>query len=678
MPRVTTENDLLALEGRSRALEISWPLAAHINDKTWFYFGVGEGVEQIGSIGLTLDLADGSVVQRQVVPNQSLHLVTGEVEVRNIRLRIVPTVAPYRFKLRDIALFSPATTSYAQTFTLPLPTPYNIIPKPVLQSAHASVLEVQPGRIAGLAAGLTADEPLRFFTLLDPALDWVRGVRLDYRLPSSYRGGEGCPLTLELNWVNGKTKRQVCFEKSDGALYISMANFIGTAEKPQNLGTLKSINWVFWSATGGDKGVEESFDLQFSVDGWAMVSAADYLRLSPLFNAGSYPVFADAEHSKEIATGRYTQKMWMPLKDKSLPHMLAVGGEIQPVENFLFALDKVAVEPRQPVNWDRWRELAETPIPYAPTRWPIWLTWFSVIFLAWWGTWRKGWWSPGKLWALGKRNIKVLTRILRWVLVVAVRWGWYVLPKIYLVIGALVLGPVLWMAGQFGSSFAGIMLLATSVLLAWGVYCHWCDQMRQHRLDNNFLIRTRFGGLAAGLGCAIWSVGQYKLGAEMLWGFLPLLGAIYAALPVLYRLWLQLVLNYRSYVLLGGWLALTLVLYEGGLLVKVVGSGENYFFTFGTLALTFALRACLLALKPLFSRFFPAAAGRVYGGAGNLYFSGALAMLVATAAVLSFKLEPIAEQLAVVAYYCLVIGTVQAIWALRNGDKKTVEIPNSE
>ena len=171
--------------------------------------------------------------------------------MQNVRLHIVPAVTPYRFKLRDIALFEPATASYAQTFTVQLPTQYSVLPKLVLQSAHESVLEAKPGRIFGLAADLTAGEPLRFFTPLDPELDWVSGIRLDYRLPPIYWDSEGCQLTLEFNWVSGKTTRQVCFEKPDGSLYIPMANFIGTTEKPQNLGALKSINWVFWSATGG-------------------------------------------------------------------------------------------------------------------------------------------------------------------------------------------------------------------------------------------------------------------------------------------------------------------------------------------------------------------------------------------------------------------------------------------
>jgi hypothetical protein len=658
LPRATTENDLLVLEGRSRALEISWPLTAHINNKTWFYFGVGEGVGQTGSIRLTLDLADGSVVQQQVVPNQPLHLMAGEAEVRNIRLLILPAVIPYRFKLREMVLFAPAAASYVQAFSLPLPTQYNVALKPVLRSAQASMLDVKPGHVSGMAS----NESLRFSTPLDPVLDWARGVRLNYRFPPIYTGKKACSLSLQFNWENGKTERQVCFEKPNGALYIPMANFIGATDKPQNLGALRSIDWVLQSAASGDKGVPESFDLQFSVDGWTMVSAADHLRLSPLFNVGRYPVFADPEHSKEVATWRYARKIWLPLEDKALPRMLAAGGEIQPAKHWLFTLDQVMAEPSEPMSRDRWRELTvRAPSP----GWPKWLVWLSVMLLAL-ATWKK--------WAVAKKSAKVLIRILG----VAGRWGWHALPKINLVIGALALGPGQWLAFQYGLSFVGSMLFVASVLIVWGAYCHWREQTGQNWSERNFIMPVRFMVLIGVLGFAIWwLLGQYKLSVQALWVFLPLLGAIYMYLPALYRLGLQLVLNYRGYVFLGGWLALALTLYGGGLLIKVTNE-ENYLFNFGTLALLFALRAGLLAFEPLFRRFFPAAAERVYVGAGSLYFFGALVMLVATAMLLSIELQPIAEQLAIMAYFCLVIGTVQAILALRKRDKKTVEAPNNE
>ena len=281
-----------------------------------------------------------------------------------------------------------------------------------------------------------------------------------------------------------------------------------------------------------------------------MVSAADHLRLSPLFNAGRYPVFADTDAEQIKGVARDSLRFWLPLEDRAFARMLAVGGQIQPAEHWLFTLNQVVAEPSQQISLDHWRELTEIGAPYiASPGWQKWIAWLSLVLLALAVIWKKGWWSLDKVWALIKGGIKVSSPILNWVL-------------------------------------------------------------------------DRFG--------------------------------------------LQL-------VLMVGLLTLALSLYGGGLL-----GGENYFFGFATLALLFALRAGLLSLEPHFRRLFPATAERVYGGAGSLYFIGALVMLVAAVAVLCVRLEFISEQLAIVAYYCLVIGTVQAFWALHKGDKKTVEIANNE
>ena len=643
-----------------------------VSDKTWFYFGMGDGADRVDDVGLTLGLANGGIIQRRVTPNQPLRLLTGEADVRNVRLHITPTSVPYRLKFREIGLFEPHTVSYAQAFAIPLPAYYSVTPQPVLHINDAQVLVAQPGHVAGVVTG----ETLRFSTQLDPDLDWVRGMRLKYRLPLKAADDAKCQLTLQFNWAHGMTERQVCFMKSDDTLFISMASFLGKTGQPRDLGTLKSIDWALHTATGVDKGVPESFDLQFSVEGWAIISAADLFHFSPLLYAGGHSVFADIDRAKDVASWHDGRKMWLPLESRALQRMLAADGEIQPAEHKLFTLDKVVVEPRQPISWYRWRQLIDPPPSYAPPRWPKLLLWASMLLLV--GvSWKRGWWSPQRVWNFGKASIDVAYMALHWLALLIGMQLWRWLPRFNMAIGVLALGPGLWLAGQFGLTFSGTMLLATSVLVAWGAYCHWREKDGAAG-EAGATMPVRLGALALALGCAIWSLGRYKLSAEALWGFLPLFGAIYALLPALYRLGPQLVLRYSRSVSLGGWLMLTVALYGLGVLVRV-GRGENYFFAFGGLAAVFALRAGLLVLESRFRRLFPSAAERVYGGAGSLYFFGALVMLVATAAVLSVKIEPIAEQLAIVAYYCLVIGTAKEVWALRTARRaKAVEGENTQ
>jgi hypothetical protein len=62
----------------------------------------------------------------------------------------------------------------------------------------------------------------------------------------------------------------------------------------------------------------------------------------------------------------------------------------------------------------------------------------------------------------------------------------------------------------------------------------------------------------------------------------------------------------------------------------------------------------------------------------SLCFRVALAMLVVTGVMLSVNFKPIAEQLAIIAYFCLVTGMVLEAWSMRKGDKMAVDIPNRE
>ena len=675
LPRATPAGNLLMLEGRSKALDIAWPLTARINDKTWFALSVEEGVEHLGVVSLSLELSDGSIVERKIVPNQPMRLGITDAEVRNVRLHILPVVIPYRFKLGEMVFFEPKAATYAEAFSIPLPTPFAVKPKVVLSLAVAPLLEMQPGRVAGLSAGLTESEPLRFSTLMEPPLDSVRGLRLKYRLPPAYLDGEACPLTLQFNWANGKTERELCFEKSEDDLFIPIANWLGTEAKPRNYGALHSIDWILRPDAGTGRLPIEAFDLKFEVEGWTMFSAADQFRLFPIFNAGHTPIFADDERIKKISAEPYAPKVWLPLDAQAVSRIVATGGQIQPVENSLVTLDQVVLEPKRPLTEQQWHELSALPIPSSPPRWRTWLTWATVVLvplIAWW----KGWWSPSKVWRFGKARGNFALRMLSWIGGYAMRWISRWLPNLNVAIGLLALGPGLWTAGRLGWSFAGMMLLVGAGLVVWGAYLHWRKGTGGDARYGMASIRSNLVILGLTIGCAVWSLGQYKLSPEALWGFLPLIGAIYASIPALHRWVRQLWTNHPRFIWLGLWLLITIVLYLMGLRARAA-SGENYFFTFGGLTAVLAWRAGMLVIEPHLRRLFPAISERIYGGAGSLYFAGALVILVATTAMLGLNFEPIAQQLAIVVYYCLAIGIGKEAWVRRKAGTLTSEEPHA-
>jgi hypothetical protein len=677
--RASLEDDLLALEGRAqgreinlpmetlineKSLEINWPLEALINENSWFYFSLTDGSNFVEDIEVSLFLADGSSIKRRIIPNQPIHLVATKVEVKNVKVRIRPAVVPYVLKLREMAFFEPQVATYNQAFVTPLPVPYTLAPKPELQSAKGLLLQAKPGQVAGLVSDWPPENPLRFSTVLDPALYLIGGIRLKYNLPPSYNLDKRCPLMLQFNWASRKTKRQVCFDQANGVTFIPITSFPESNERQQSFGNLQSIDWTFRPVNGTEKELMASFDFSFSIEGWTMLSFADQLRLSPLFVSGQTPIFADVNSIMEFPKDPNVQKKWLSLEENSLSAINEAAGHIQAVKNELFTIDQVAIEPKQQMIWKHWWELIERPTQSPPTNGSKFLFPVILILLAW-LTRKKTPFIITTFWTLGTGSVKTVSRFLLWILDTTQRVVWRWLPQINLMIGLIALGPGIWIAGLLGWSFAGIMVLILVGLVTWGAFCHWQEHSVPNSSGDFSSLRTNFSLLTLSFGCAIWSLGQYKLSYQTLLGLLPVLGIIYVFLPKLYRRATGFILQHTHYLRPLGWFISGMALYGLGFLAEfVLGSGKTIFFALGGLSMVAAIRSGLLILEPEFRRLFPVIFTYVYERPGSLFFSGALLMLIPTTITLSINLNQIGEQLAIIVYYFLVIGLIFEINAL--------------
>jgi len=652
-PTISREGDNLALEGESDALEVTWPIATRLSDNTWFYVGVTEGAEKIAYLSLTAEFADGHKILRRIEANRPFRIDSAGVMLTKLRLSLVFKTKPFRIKLRELALFSPKIVTYDEARTLVLPLAMNVKPKPTLSEGAQILMESGPG----YAIGLLGNGPVRFVTLLDKQLDWVQGFNLGFRFPLELADDGKCPLTMQLNWTNGQTLSQFCPANTEGSFFLPLANLLGPKNQGRNLGALKSIEWTVAASGSRVGGVQEAFSLNFSVEGWTMLSAMDQVRLSPLIQAGKEEVYANMPKFGNALSDSYAKRFWLPLGNAALENIVAINGEILPLNHPLFKLNKVVAEPKQPLNMALWLTLLDPPAPKSPPRWPKLLLWGSVMALVL-AAWKKGWWSISGLGRISLGIGKVFFGLARIAIQLQMRLLWLFLPWLNLMVGVLVLGPGLWLAGRLGASIQGGMVLSGLILVLLGVYSHWRGGTSRIGYEKGWLVFT----LSA--GCAVWSLGHFGLKRDAALGLLPLMGVIYALLPLLYQrllLWWQ---HKRHPLQLAVWATLTLALYGTGLNLKM-GNGENYFFTFGGIAVMMAMRELFLVAEPRFRMAFPNIANPVYGGVGSLYFSAALVLLAGTATLLSLKLESIAEQLAVVVYYCLVVGTVLEIAALR-------------
>ena len=670
---VANRMDVEVVDDPSRYLR--WPINANIGPDTLFYLGAGEHIERIASVEVTLLTADGQRLIRRIPPNQPVRLVQRPTRLTEVRLEMHPMALSQRLNLRELVLFEPSVIDYAQAMRVPLPTPLKLSPEPNQGNNGVGTLKMQSGHVAGSvdASGLA-----QFSTALANPLDEVRGLNLSYRLPyiSNLKGP--CPLVLTFRWTRGSLERQFCPSTSVGSMFIPMTAWLGGMDARharQGMGSLRSIDWRVSLPKSSVHNTDETFVLDFSVEGWARLSAIDQLRQSSLFQADGRPVFADSTGFVDAIGVRAASRFWLPLEAGSLARIAVAKGGVVPTEHSLFKLEQVALQPTKVLDWAHWQRLSDPPTPPLSSRWLRWVLWLGAFFLIWVSV-SRGWWSLSQAWLCAMRSIYSARRLTLQGLRHLCVGAWRMLPWINVGVGFLAL-PLLWLAGRFVGEYAGLMLGSLAVLLVFGAYRHW----RTHRaLGPGDLMQIQRPNLvgrvlwALALANVVWALGCFGLGRQLLWGGLPLLGVTYLVLPNVFcsaQAWGSRLPGLWRWI---GWSAVTVVLYVMGLMLSAE-TRENYFFTCGGIAAMFALRAAFLVLEPWLRRVVPAAASHIFGGAGSLYFSGALVGLLGTTLLLSVKLDPLAEQLAVIVYFCLVTGTVKEIVSLRRTQSSHTDSP---
>jgi len=258
-----------------------------------------------------------------------------------------------------------------------------------------------------------------------------------------------------------------------------------------------------------------------------------------------------------------------------------------------------------------------------------------LIVFFWWN-WKKGWflwvWRYSKKHAANVKHKLIINVLL-----------------LNRLVGLVCFVGGFWWLGKVGNGF---WLLSLLILLAGVIW-----QELRMRKPIPKLRGFKFVVLL-GITWIAWSLGQLSHNSDVLWYLLPLVAALYFWIHRFKLIWSQ-----QGQILV--WLLVASFLYWQGI-QQSSGRGENYFFTFGGIAVVLMWSNLMQLLKPMLMLRWK----QIYGGAGTHYIVGFILILVMVAMLLVIKLEPIAEQLAVIGYYMLVVGVVLEAWALRKNDKK--------
>lgn len=666
--RIIQEGDALLLEGPSRQISVKWPVSARLKENSHLFVSLIKGADQVGYIQAALELFNGQTILRSLQPDTGLKLGLGENEVRMVTLTFHLIKSPFRIKLREAAIFLPKIMDEREASVSRYPTAAGLSPKPQ-DLTGAIATDAAEGRLAALMLP-EGDGVARFKTALGRPLDGVNGIRLNFGIPHEWVGA-ACPLTMELVGSRASLARTLCFDKAGGEIYLPMAQWLATAKGITDIGALQEIRWSVRRPGGGKA---EAFAFNWHIEGWRMANQRELIEDAILLKVGGKPFGIGKLTEQEqnaIFDGR--RKFWLPMPSDALGALLKNPDHAESVENGVFQVEQIVLAPKTPIAWDKWQQLIDPPTTEPNNGWWIKLGFMtlSIGILVWLG--RKG--VLARVW----QGLKILSgtgiSALHAASGLLLGLAWRIRHLVNWIVVIMALGPGVYWAGTVGLTpkafFAGFAML----ILGFGALLHARPLPKWAAGIENTLEGTqsalRLSALIAIL-LAIWAVGALKVVPGAAFAFLPLTATAYWQLPRVASYGMAFIRRHPLGSKFLFFLAITLVLYAIGLF-RNIGSGENYFFTFGGMVAVIALRYAILSLQPVMTRRWPSASAHIYRGGGALYFSAALAMLVATALLLALKLEPLAEQAAIVVYYCLVVGTVIEIAALQ----REKEIPAS-
>ncbi|MCI4624513.1 MAG: hypothetical protein L3V56_00975 [Candidatus Magnetoovum sp. WYHC-5] len=120
-----------------------------------------------------------------------------------------------------------------------------------------------------------------------------------------------------------------------------------------------------------------------------------------------------------------------------------------------------------------------------------------------------------------------------------------------------------------------------------------------------------------------------------------------------------------SWLAVLGFTAFGLGFYVIGLTAST-GRADNYGFTVGSIAFFMAIRILIITVMSFLREFVPNVTNVIYRESGNIYIFGFIMLLPCILFFVMLKLEPVAEQVAVVGFYFFIIGIGKRLFTFKN------------
>jgi hypothetical protein len=682
----SSESDGLTLEGEGEGegkwIEINWPVQIKLKNSARFFLGISEGAKTIRSMQITPFSRGRPLKQIQAFPNLPRYLDVANGEIDGFKIHMLLHKNSFKLKLDEMVVFQSIAVSPAQALDIPIPlwneTP--LIPKDI-KSLPGTQISVNQGNLRAIIFPET--NTLNTFTWttdINRNVDGIERIKINYQAPSTIIATHPCWLELTLVSPEHEAKKTVCPKLSSGQIIIPAYDLFHGSEMPSD-DVIKFITWKISFKDPTDSKQPLVFGMTVTLEGVKFLPLKqELIQHSVLEWQGQkiFPTFLADRSSADLLSGQNVVKLGnLSINDASEANLNLKFSNHPYIDVHSVVFEKLEpIAPKLLASfWAPFIEKNPPVIQLLPKFLPLLIT----SALLWWGwkrgwhkfiwKWRKSWWGLfwGKIKPLSQRFPRLIQNADKGFLFNRI------LGLVLLVPGLLIVGRLIERnIGKF--ALGGIIVLLIGVL--WHELRCWlsaspkADDISQsnHRGENGSLFKNWIFGVnkqfppflylvaAMGLSWISFSLGH---GNDLALSFLPPLGLIYFYIP-----WLTELFKGK----LRFWLTTATGLYllgVIGLLIKWKG-GADFFFILAGIAVVLVWRNLIPHIRPRLEPRWPNFADKVFGGAGTPYLAGFLLTLLVSIIFLIIRLKPVAEQIAVVGYYMLVVGVFLEIRNLRN------------
>lgn len=657
--------DGFTFNGQGGWIETTWELPNVLTQAlSTIYLRIPQGAEHVRSGQAQIDFSGGSGASINFLPNRPIQLgsaVSGK-RIARITLHLEMDDSPATLKMQELALFHTFLISQEEAFSARRPF-WEFLPLRAEENSERINGKPFLGELVvhGVAESGKA-LPKVWRTSVDTLAKNLAAVKVGYVL--SELPHETCWLTLRARTERKQTSLTLCPAGTQGELIQPLAQIV------KELGAEETVLAFEWEANPYHATAPITFNIQTQLGLSSLPSLRELLMHNfPVHVSGKIHFPVAAANADDFLKGENGRLDFGQIKLEPRQTL-----NIEATHSPYFQLNKFIFESGRPLTTEDMSQLF--PPENRPSDRPARLTKLALLAAlggATWLLWRRGvWQKSGKVLWFGMvglvKGLGILSgRFLLWGAAAV-----YAKRRAVNRAALLAAFPSAWLLAKLGGGIYLDALLGFAAMFSVAAIWHemrWGS--REMTFTNNpppdgvtpheflvFLLVT-----CMGLGWAAWAQGK---GLSLFTALAPLAGVPYFCLAW----WKKSLSGARSQA--GGVLMLsgvTVALYALGLL-QHYAQGENYFFTFGGIVAVFSWRAFMRYMRESVFCSRPTWAIIIYGGRGSIYFFGAFVFLVITAGILMLNLAPLAEQVAVIVYYFLVVGTILEILALRRDARK--------